>query len=136
LKSFLKCEDRCSMAFGIESRVPFADDIELVNYMFTIDGNKKIQNGVSKYLLREASKKYIPTQIYNRRDKVGFDTPIEKWFLPNKKQIIDTISQQLSFVDIAFLSANFETLLKKRPTFLVRLFSLAIWKKVYSNSSI
>jgi asparagine synthase (glutamine-hydrolysing) len=136
LKSFLKCEDRCSMAFGIESRVPFADDIELVNYMFTIDGNKKIQNGVSKYLLREASKKYIPNQIYNRRDKVGFDTPIQKWFLPNKKQIIDTISQQLSFVDIAFLGANFETVLKKRPTFLVRLFSLAIWKKVYSNSSI
>ena len=34
LKSFLKCEDRCSMAFGIESRVPFADDVEFVNYIF------------------------------------------------------------------------------------------------------
>ena len=46
LKSFLKCEDRCSMAFGIESRVPFADDVELVNYIFSIEGTKKIKNGV------------------------------------------------------------------------------------------
>ena len=31
------------MAFGIESRVPFADDVELVDYIFSIEGNKKIQ---------------------------------------------------------------------------------------------
>ena len=133
LKSFLKCEDRCSMAFGIESRVPFADDIELVNFLFSIEGSLKIKNGVSKYLLREASKRFIPQQIYNRKDKVGFETPIAKWFIPNKKNVIDTIKQQLDFVNLDFLNSNFESLLMHKPTFLLRLYSFSIWKKVYNN---
>lgn len=133
LKSFLKCEDRCSMAFGIESRVPFADDVELVNYIFSVEGNRKIKNGISKHLLREATKQYIPQQIYNRKDKIGFESPIQKWLLPNKKQIIDTINHQLNFVNVDFLSSNFETLLKQKPDFLLRLYSFSVWKKVYSS---
>lgn len=133
LKSFLKCEDRCSMAFGIESRVPFADDLELVNYLFSIQGKLKIKNGISKYLLREASKRFIPQQIYNRKDKVGFETPLAKWFIPYKTHIIDTIKQQLDFVNHDFLNSNFESLLEHKPTFLLRLYSFSIWKKVYNN---
>ncbi|MBI3518518.1 MAG: asparagine synthase (glutamine-hydrolyzing) [Bacteroidetes bacterium] len=134
LKSFLKCEDRCSMAFGIESRVPFADDVDLVDYLFSIPGNKKIQQGVSKYLLREATKTYIPSQIYNRKDKIGFETPVTKWFLPHKKQVIDTINSQLDFVDGTYLASNFDTLIQRKPAFLLRLYSLSIWKKVFINS--
>lgn len=133
LKSFLKCEDRCSMAFGIESRVPFADDVELVDLIFSIHGNKKIQHGISKHLLREATKQYIPQQIYNRTDKIGFESPVQKWLLPNKKQIIDTITHQLDFVNADFLQSNFETLLKQKPAFLLRLYSFSIWKKVFSE---
>ncbi len=133
LKSYLKCEDRCSMAFGIESRVPFADDVELVDYLFSIKGSEKIQKGISKYLLREASKKYIPNTIYTRRDKIGFETPVQKWFLPHKKQMINEISSQLNFLNTDYLASNFENLLINKPNFIVRLYSLAIWKKVYSD---
>jgi len=133
LKSYLKCEDRCSMAFGIESRVPFADDVELVDYLFSIKGSEKIQKGISKYLLREASKNYIPNTIYARRDKIGFETPVQKWFLPHKKQMINEISSQLNFLNTDYLAANFEHLLISKPNFIVRLYSLAIWKKVYSD---
>ena len=132
LKSFLKCEDRCSMAFGIESRVPFADDVELVNLIFSVNGNKKIQHGISKFLLREASKKYIAKQIYNRKDKIGFETPVEKWFSPNKQHVLETIKVQLDFVNIDYLKLNFDSLLSTKPSFLLRLYSFAIWKKVYS----
>jgi asparagine synthase (glutamine-hydrolysing) len=134
LKSFLKCEDRCSMAFGIESRVPFADDVELVDLIFSIHGHKKIQQGVSKYLLREAAKTYIPTKIYNRKDKIGFETPVGKWFEPNKQQVIDTIVSELSFVNIQSVSSEFENLLNHKPGFLLRLYSLAVWKSVFFNS--
>ncbi|MFN8116573.1 MAG: asparagine synthase (glutamine-hydrolyzing) [Bacteroidia bacterium] len=133
LKSYLKCEDRCSMAFGIESRVPFADDLELVNLLFMIEGNKKIQHGISKYLLREASKKYIPNSIYNRRDKIGFETPVQKWFMPNKQNIIETVSLELDFLNMKHLTSNFNELLKHKPNFIVRLYSYAIWKKAYSS---
>lgn len=133
LKSFLKCEDRCSMAFGIESRVPFADDLELVNQIFSIEGNQKIQKGVSKYLLREATKSYVPFEIYSRKDKIGFETPIKSWFFPYKKHIIESIESQLDFIDVDYLNSNFDRLINEKPVFIVRLFSFAIWKKVYSE---
>src|SRR6202008_5043055 len=91
LKSFLKCEDRCSMAFGIESRVPFADDVELVDFIFSVEGKAKIKKGVSKHLVREATKSFVPEQIYNRRDKIGFETPVAPWFINAKQQVFDTI---------------------------------------------
>ncbi|HRG01659.1 MAG TPA: asparagine synthase (glutamine-hydrolyzing) [Bacteroidia bacterium] len=134
LKSYLKCEDRCSMAFGIESRVPFADDVELVNFLFSVNGNRKIKNGISKYLLREASKKYIPTSIYARRDKIGFETPVKKWFMSNKSSIIEQINSQLKFVEIDKVNLYFEELLKQKPNFILRLYSFAIWKSVFSKN--
>jgi asparagine synthase (glutamine-hydrolysing) len=133
LKSFLKCEDRCSMAFGIESRVPFADDVDLVNYIFTIEGNKKIKNGISKYLLREATKNYIPPKIYSRRDKIGFETPVQKWFAPHKNHVLEVISSQSDFIDKDYLFFNFDLLLNTKPNFLLRLYSISVWKKVYSQ---
>jgi asparagine synthase (glutamine-hydrolysing) len=132
LKSFLKCEDRCSMAFGIESRVPFADDVELVDYIFSVQGNKKIKNGVSKYLLREATKNYIPEKIYKRTDKVGFETPVEKWLTNYQSEILEVITHQLDFIHHQQLKDNFTKLLSQKPTFVLRLYSLAIWKKVFS----
>lgn len=132
LKSFLKCEDRCSMAFGIESRVPFADDVELVDYLFSIEGSKKIKHGVSKYLLREATKQYIPQQIYNRRDKIGFETPVQKWFLPYKQHVLETIGS-LEFINKDYLYSHFETVLNEKPNFLLRLYSYSVWKTVYTS---
>lgn len=135
LKSYLKCEDRCSMAFGIESRVPFSDDIHLVDFLFSIEGKKKIKNGISKYLLREASQSYIPNQIYNRKDKIGFETPVSPWLLLHKTNIIDTIVNELHFVNQNNLVNDFDELLKNsnKASFVLRLYSLAVWKKVFKN---
>jgi asparagine synthase (glutamine-hydrolysing) len=134
LKSFLKCEDRCSMAFGIESRVPFADDIDLFELMFSIEGKHKIQNGVSKFLLREASKKYLPKDIYARRDKIGFEAPVKTWLLLNKKNIIESI-ERCDFIDINYISSHFDYLLQRKSSFLFRLYSLSIWIKAYKEKS-
>lgn len=134
LKSFLKCEDRCSMAFGIESRVPFADDVELVDLLFSINGQKKIQQGISKYLLREAVKHYIPQQVYSRKDKIGFETPVAGWFKPHKERVLSTIMDTLDFVDEKFLVSDFDVLLENKPSFLLRLYSFAVWKQVFQNS--
>ncbi len=132
LKSFLKCEDRCSMAFGIESRVPFADDVELVNEVFSIEGNQKIQHGISKYLLREAAKLYIPNEIYTRKDKIGFETPIKAWLELYKQHILAIIESELDFIDLNYFNTNFDRLLTQKPSFILRLFSFAVWKKAYS----
>ena len=79
LPSLLHYEDRNSMAFSIESRVPFLDH-RLVEFAFSLPDECKIKGSTTKYILRESLKKILPTEITNRKDKKGFVTPGEiKW---------------------------------------------------------
>ncbi len=79
LKSLLRYEDRNSMRFSLESRTPFADDIQLINTVFQIASAYKIHNGWSKYLLRKAMEGIVPQNILQRSDKIGFVTPEDSW---------------------------------------------------------
>ena len=79
LKTFLRCEDRCSMWHNIESRTPFSDDIGLIEYAMSIPANEKIINGRKKAALLKAGKKYIPQDVFERKDKIGFATPHNSW---------------------------------------------------------
>ncbi len=133
LKQYLKCEDRCSMAFGIESRVPFSDDIPLINLLFSISGDQKIQQGTLKYLLREATKRYIPTTIYNNTKKIGFEAPMYQWLQPNQFEMLDTIITHLDFVNSNYMKNHFNNLLKSQTNLIFRLYSLAVWKNVFSK---
>lgn len=135
LKSFLKCEDRCGMWHSVESRTPFSDDVDLINFMFSINGNRKMQNGVSKYFLREAVKDKLPPEIYTRYDKMGFETPMNKWIGENYKTIFEEINAEAySFLKIDNLRKKFD--LNQAGTneikLLFKLLVLAKWKKAFS----
>lgn len=79
LPTLLHHEDRNSMAFSIESRVPFLDH-RLVEYGFSLPVELRVKNGLTKYILREAMKDFLPAAVYERKDKKGFVTPGEvKW---------------------------------------------------------
>lgn len=71
LPALLRFEDRNSMAHSIEARVPFLDH-RLVELLFTIPGNLKINKVTTKYIFREAMKGILPESIRNRKDKIGF----------------------------------------------------------------
>lgn len=65
------------MAHSIEARLPFLD-YRLVEFAFSIPAEHKINGAVTKKILREAMKEYLPIEVYERKDKIGFSTPIEK----------------------------------------------------------
>lgn len=88
LHSLLRFEDRNSMAFSIESRVPFLD-YRIVNMSLTLNDDFKINKGVRKYILREAFRDILPTSIYARFDKLGFPTPQERWTSENAVYVHD-----------------------------------------------
>lgn len=134
LKGFLKCEDRCGMWHSVESRTPFSDDIELINLMFSINGTRKIQNGVSKYFLREAVKDKLPNEIYTRYDKKGFETPMNKWIGGNYKNIFDSLNtSQFSFMNLSVLKNSFDSgkAETKEIKLLYKLCVLSLWQKVF-----
>jgi asparagine synthase (glutamine-hydrolysing) len=78
LPALLRYEDRLSMAFSIESRVPFLDH-RLVELAFALPDGVKRSGGWSKYGLRRALDGLLPREIVWRRDKKGFPTPVGKW---------------------------------------------------------
>jgi asparagine synthase (glutamine-hydrolysing) len=89
LPNLLHYEDRNSMAFSIESRVPFLDH-RLVEQVFTYSNEDKIDGAITKKVLRDALKDYLPQAIYKRTDKKGFVTPGEiKWLRSSLKFLIE-----------------------------------------------
>ena len=81
----LHIEDRNSMAHSVEARVPYLD-YKLAEFSVSIPSEQKIHGTLTKIIMREAMKNYIPEKVYKRTDKIGFSTPIEeKLFIPGSK---------------------------------------------------
>ena len=69
--------DKMTMAFSIESRVPFTD-IEVFKLASTLPKEYKVRNKMTKAALREAAKKDIPNESYKKK-KLGFPVPVREW---------------------------------------------------------
>jgi asparagine synthase (glutamine-hydrolysing) len=136
LPTLLKYEDRNSMRFSIESRTPFADDIELINYTFAIPGVYKIHNGWSKYLLRESMSGIVPAQIKERTDKIGFATPEYEWLQSIKSYLFDNINSDIKkIINISKLEKDWDTFLSKQNkmgiTEIWRYINYILWFKTF-----
>ncbi len=106
LEHLLKWEDRNSMWFSLESRVPFLD-YRLVEKTLSVHPDMVINNGTTKHLLREAMKGILPEQIRNRKDKTGFMTPEEKWFRTDKfKNYITDLIDSQSFKNRGYFNSK------------------------------
>lgn len=77
LQSVLMRQDKLSMAASIESRVPMLDN-EMIELANSINSKLKIKNYQSKYLLKKAAVRTLPTKVVYRK-KVGFGVPISSW---------------------------------------------------------
>jgi asparagine synthase (glutamine-hydrolysing) len=96
LPALLHWEDRNSMAFSIEARVPYLDH-RVVEFLAALPLCQKIRNGVSKYILRKAMKGLVPEAIRCRMDKMGFVTPEEVWMREDLRPFVTGILTSPSF---------------------------------------
>lgn len=78
LPALLHVEDRTSMAFSLESRVPLLDH-RIVEFMAHIPPNLKFSGGKMKHLFKESMRNIVPKPVLDRKDKMGFPTPISQW---------------------------------------------------------
>jgi len=92
LPALLRYEDRNSMAFGIEARVPFLD-YRLVELACRLPDRLRISRGVTKRILRLAMRQRLPREVVQRRDKMGFVVPQARWLTelrgPIAEQLVD-----------------------------------------------
>ena len=71
-------DDRNGMAFAVEGRMPFLDH-RLVELMFSVEYDALFRLGTTKRVLRESFADLLPPLVRDRRDKIGFHTPLAAW---------------------------------------------------------
>ena len=91
LPALLHIEDRVSMAVSIESRVPLLDR-RIAELAASIPPVMKFTKGKLKYMLLKSVGAVLPKQIVERKDKMGFPTPLNEWMKgPLKEYMMDTL---------------------------------------------
>jgi asparagine synthase (glutamine-hydrolysing) len=105
LPGLLHYEDRNSMAFSVEARLPFLD-YRLVEYIFSLPSEQKIKEGVTKVVLRNGLKGILPEEVSNRHDKMGFVTPEEIWFRTTLRNQIHQIINSKSFASRGYFDVR------------------------------
>jgi len=96
LPEYLNFEDKISMSYSVEARVPFLDYM-LVEYGSRIPYTCKIHDGIRKYVLRESFKEVLPTQIYERMDKKGMTNDEELLFKTALKDYVNGVYSSPEF---------------------------------------
>jgi asparagine synthase (glutamine-hydrolysing) len=74
VKIILGYTDRNAMAHSVEARVPYFDRA-FVELFFSLPDTYKIAKGDRKHLLRDIARRYVPPEITERGDRLGFGTP-------------------------------------------------------------
>jgi asparagine synthase (glutamine-hydrolysing) len=131
LPALLRFEDRNSMAFSTETRLPFLD-YRLVEHAISLSPGLKIRDGWTKWALRSAIDDIVPEEIAWRRRKIGFEAPTEMWVSYHQDVMVETIrSSGLlgRFCDMNHLLKSFGRL---APNHQWRLYGLAEWEKCFS----
>ncbi len=80
IPQLLRYEDKNSMRWSIETRVPFLD-FRLVEMAASLPSGCKIRGGTTKYILRAALRDLVSERILGRRDKIGFAAPDDDWLM-------------------------------------------------------
>jgi asparagine synthase (glutamine-hydrolysing) len=92
LPALLRYEDRNSMAFGVESRLPFLDH-RFIEHCLTLPEAFFFRNGRTKRVLVDAVAECLPVKVRERITKVGFETPQDAWL---RGRLGDVIMERLA----------------------------------------
>jgi asparagine synthase (glutamine-hydrolysing) len=84
LSRLLRFADRNSMAWSIECRLPFLSN-DLFEFANSLPEEYLVSNSaVTKDVLRKALVGLVPSDVLNRKDKIGYETPEIEWLRPLK----------------------------------------------------
>lgn len=134
LPALLRYEDRNTMRFSVEGRVPFLDP-DLLRLLWGLTPDAIIGRGWNKRALRDATAGLLPPLVHRRRDKIGFTTPEEAWFARMKNFVYEVFCSDSfgarRYVDQAAVTAAFRGYLageNRAETMLFwRLLNLELW---------
>ena len=92
----LRAEDRQTAAYGLRNCDPFFDH-RLVELMFRVPGSLKIEDGVTKRLLRRAMTGILPEETRTRVKKTGWNAPADAWFAGSGRELLHDLVGSADF---------------------------------------
>lgn len=138
LPTLLRIADRSSMAFSVESRVPFLTP-DFADFLFTLPPEHIVSDrGDRKHVFREAMRGILPESIRTRRDKIGFFADDGLWLRSNRTQFeryIDEVAAIPAFdrdKTYGYIRAFFEEG-RGSAQQVWRIFMFAIWSAKMRN---
>jgi asparagine synthase (glutamine-hydrolysing) len=142
VKIVLGYGDRNAMAHSVEARVPYFDRA-FVELLFSLPDAYKIGNGDRKRLLRDIARRYVPSEITERGDRMGFGTPDQEMIRgPLQDAIVEAVNDPVfrasGWIDAPeasrFLS-DFQAGRRQDYRAAWRLFVLSRWARRFAVSS-
>lgn len=112
LPALLRYEDRNSMRFGVEARVPFLDH-RLVEAALALPDRFKIRDGVTKWALRAATLGTVPEAIRTDRRKIGFVAPQAAWLGEARDEIVSLLESSTAAQDGLLRRTGIEALVER-----------------------
>jgi asparagine synthase (glutamine-hydrolysing) len=113
LPTLLRYGDRNAMRFSIENRVPFLT-IPLAEFLLGLPEQHLISEaGETKSVFRAAMRGIVPDEILDRRDKIGFETPMRSWmesFAPSIRENLR--ATRFRFLKPAVMEESFDEALR------------------------
>jgi asparagine synthase (glutamine-hydrolysing) len=129
---FLHYEDRNSMSFGVEIRVPMLDH-EFVELMASFQPEALV-DGRSKHILRDSLRGLVPDSVLDQRGKYGFPAPLEVYTQDKKEVWLKNYLEQIEnvpFLDQQTAIQIGRDFWEKGQTDLLhtvwRIYSLSVW---------
>jgi asparagine synthase (glutamine-hydrolysing) len=142
LPQLLRFEDRSSMAFSLEARVPLLDH-RLIEYGLALPDHLKVRRGWSKFALREAMQGLMPESVRLRKSKLGFAAPDRIWLSqdlrPRVNELIGGDLRCQKYVDAGALRYWYSSDKAERSNAesyrgMFRILSLETWMRVVKVS--
>lgn len=144
LPALLRFQDRNSMAFSIEARVPFLTR-KLVEAAYSCPPHYLIsEKSITKSVFRAAMEGIVPKPILDRRDKIGFETPEKDWLIALQPWIKNSLNNVnfnslKPFLNRKQFVAYSQNVLEGSMSFdpkIWRILNLIKWAEIYNISFI
>ena len=124
-----------AMRFSIENRVPFLT-LPMAEFILSLPEEYLIsQNGETKSVFRAAMRGIVPDKILNRRDKIGFETPIANQanMFSSQMHLSQRLTKSISILNKMEFNSHFQSIFNKKEAFTTqdwRLMNLKLWMQM------
>jgi asparagine synthase (glutamine-hydrolysing) len=133
LPPLLRYEDRNSMAFGIETRLPMLD-YRVVEFCQSLPDDYFLREGWTKWLLRKAFERVLPHEICYRKAKIGFEAPLDSIWQNHSNRIRSLLYENTSDIDRIINKRVLEQVAinpSRWPAYTWWLLNLKVWARIY-----